>query len=392
MSDYWDSVEYRDKYKQSDRDDMAKSGEAMSDGSYPIKDKEDLANAIHAVGRGSADHDAIRKHIMARAKALGLSDMIPDNWNADGSLNDAKGHVVDLEQRMAMRDGVRNVRELRRCPVEFELRTVPNGTGGNDLLFTGFASVTNKPYEMEDLAGGFNEEVVSGAFRKTLDEGCDTTFLLNHSGMSLARTKSGTLKLSEQAVGSPTGLFAEARLDPSNPTVAALRSAVQRGDLDEMSFAFRVTRQRWDWASGDTDLDHRYIQEVNLNQGDVSLCNYGANPHTGGLVAVRAKGAVDWAEMFETFATAMEEHRAGKVLSAAKLGVLNQAMTHLGTSDTVAARAAIQSIIDSAASGASGNSETEAAELELERKQAEAAALLALARAREADKKRRKAA
>ena len=75
-----------DKYKQADRDRMAKGGQAMDDGSYPIADAEDLDNAIHAVGRGGADHDAIRSHIIKRADALGLSSKIPDNWAADGSL------------------------------------------------------------------------------------------------------------------------------------------------------------------------------------------------------------------------------------------------------------------------------------------------------------------
>jgi hypothetical protein len=74
------------KYKQKDRDKMASGGQAMSDGAYPVADSEDLDNAIHAVGRGGADHDAIRKHIIGRAKALNLSSKIPDNWNADGSL------------------------------------------------------------------------------------------------------------------------------------------------------------------------------------------------------------------------------------------------------------------------------------------------------------------
>lgn len=87
-----------DKYKQADRDKMAKSGEAMSDGSYPIADEEDLNNAIRAVGRGGADHDAIRRHIIKRAKAIGHSDAIPDNWNADGSVSDG----LDLSTFSAM--------------------------------------------------------------------------------------------------------------------------------------------------------------------------------------------------------------------------------------------------------------------------------------------------
>lgn len=80
----------------------AASGAAMPDGSYPIKTKSDLRRAIKAVGRGNADHSAIRKHIMKRAKALGLEAMVPDNWNADGSLKDAnkadEGTVAKAEQ------------------------------------------------------------------------------------------------------------------------------------------------------------------------------------------------------------------------------------------------------------------------------------------------------
>jgi ATP-dependent protease ClpP protease subunit len=93
-----------DKYKQADRDRMAKSGEAMPDGSYPIADEEDLDNAIRAVGRGGADHDTIRAHIIKRAAALGLSSKVPDNWNSDGSLKTASDHAhidlsgIDLEE------------------------------------------------------------------------------------------------------------------------------------------------------------------------------------------------------------------------------------------------------------------------------------------------------
>lgn len=75
-----------EKYNTDDRKRMAGNGQAMPDGSYPIADAEDLDSAIRAVGRGGADHDAIRRHIIKRAAALGLSSRIPDNWNPDGSL------------------------------------------------------------------------------------------------------------------------------------------------------------------------------------------------------------------------------------------------------------------------------------------------------------------
>lgn len=71
------------------RKKAAASGAAMSDGSYPINTKSDLRKAIKAVGRGGADHNKIRKHVITRAKALGLEALVPDNWNSDGSLKTA---------------------------------------------------------------------------------------------------------------------------------------------------------------------------------------------------------------------------------------------------------------------------------------------------------------
>jgi hypothetical protein len=62
------------------------SGKAMPGGRYPIENATDLDKAIAAVGRGKGDHDAIRRHIIAAARRLGLSSRIPDNWAADGSL------------------------------------------------------------------------------------------------------------------------------------------------------------------------------------------------------------------------------------------------------------------------------------------------------------------
>lgn len=85
------------KYDADDLKRMAANGEAMKDESYPIADREDLENAIHAVGRGGADHDAIRRHIEARAKELGATSMIPDNWAADGSLQKESAVADDVD-------------------------------------------------------------------------------------------------------------------------------------------------------------------------------------------------------------------------------------------------------------------------------------------------------
>lgn len=61
------------------RNQMAKEGSALPDGSFPISNASDLKNAISAFGRAK-DKEAAKKHIMKRAKALGQEAMIPDNW------------------------------------------------------------------------------------------------------------------------------------------------------------------------------------------------------------------------------------------------------------------------------------------------------------------------
>ena len=67
------------QYSQAERERLARTGAAMPDGSYPIRNRADLQNAIQAVGRAANYADA-KRHIMRRAKDLGLEDMLPEEW------------------------------------------------------------------------------------------------------------------------------------------------------------------------------------------------------------------------------------------------------------------------------------------------------------------------
>ena len=58
---------------------LAESGEAMPDGSYPVVTVADLQNAIRAYGR-SDNPQATKEHIKRRARALGRTDLLPENW------------------------------------------------------------------------------------------------------------------------------------------------------------------------------------------------------------------------------------------------------------------------------------------------------------------------
>lgn len=66
-------------YSAEDREAMAKSGEAMKDGSYPIKTADDLAAAISAYGRAD-DKPEAKAHIVKRAEALQATDKLPEAW------------------------------------------------------------------------------------------------------------------------------------------------------------------------------------------------------------------------------------------------------------------------------------------------------------------------
>ena len=66
------------------RRELARKGMAMSDGGYPIRNVEDLKNAIQAYGRGT-NPPAVKKWIKKRAKELDAEDLLPENWEISHS-------------------------------------------------------------------------------------------------------------------------------------------------------------------------------------------------------------------------------------------------------------------------------------------------------------------
>jgi len=109
---------------------------------------------------------------------------------------------------------------------------------GNDIRVSGYAAVFN---QAADIGGFFQEIIAPGAFADAIGRD-DVVFLINHEGLPLARTRSGTLVLREDA----TGLFMESVLDGSDPDVQSIVPKMKRGDLDKMSFAFIPELQEWD--------------------------------------------------------------------------------------------------------------------------------------------------
>jgi hypothetical protein len=73
-------IQKRD-YSSGTRERMAEAGTAMPDGSFPIANATDLRNAIQSVGRAK-NYAAAKAHIIRRARALGMLNMLPSEWNA----------------------------------------------------------------------------------------------------------------------------------------------------------------------------------------------------------------------------------------------------------------------------------------------------------------------
>ena len=96
---------------------MAKSGSAMSDGSYPIKDESDLRNAVQAYGRAK-DKEAAKAHIMKRALDLGLEELIPTNW------------VPAEDKNKAKMEGKSEEESFLNDLLEFEMLTAEQGIEG----------------------------------------------------------------------------------------------------------------------------------------------------------------------------------------------------------------------------------------------------------------------
>jgi HK97 family phage prohead protease len=139
--------------------------------------------------------------------------------------------------------------ERRIANIPVEVRRTDSG-----VHIQGYAAMFDQP--------AHREVVRSSAFTKTLAERDDVRLLLNHDGVPLARTKSGTLTLRVDDIG----LWVEADLDAANPDAQRLISALERGDIDQMSFAFEIIRE------ARTSDGTRELIEVKLY--DVSIVTY----------------------------------------------------------------------------------------------------------------------
>ena len=109
------------EFTDAERADAADAGQALPDGSYPIKTVKDLKNAIQSYGRAK-DPAKVKAHIIARAKALGKESMIPENWSKAIEADTAKADEMEHDPA-----DLKAVRDALIALIKAELDEMANG-------------------------------------------------------------------------------------------------------------------------------------------------------------------------------------------------------------------------------------------------------------------------
>jgi HK97 family phage prohead protease len=188
-------------------------------------------------------------------------------WGGDSNFSEraqkwAQRKIDALDAEADSRSKMKKIERRTYVVQDVEARQTEDGV----MRLSGYAAVFNDA----SVPLPFKERIAPGAFRKTLTEMPDVRLLINHEGLPLARTKNGTLNLIED----DRGLRFDAELADTQEA-RDIYTLVERGDVDQMSFAFRVIRQNWN-----KDKSERTLTEVSLADGDVSVVTYPAYPTT----------------------------------------------------------------------------------------------------------------
>lgn len=201
----------------------------------------------------------------------------------------------------------KNTDKLTSRAYELKLETRAEEEG----VIEGYPIVFGKETIIHDIAGDFKEIIERGALDKA--DLKDVLLCVNHdtSKIALARTKNGkgtmSLEIREE------GLFMRAKLDlENNPEARAVYSAIKRGDLNGMSFMFRVKKDNWTDLS--SNLPERRIEEISIVH-EVSVVNFPAYQDT----SLQARGEVETSSALEEAKANLEKFKKLDNLSKKEL-------------------------------------------------------------------------
>lgn len=151
-----------------------------------------------------------------------------------------------------------------------------------------------------DIGGWFEETIARGAVEEAALK--DVAFFFNHDLYTkpMARTRNGRLSLEVKK----DGVHMDAVVNLKRSDANDLYIAIQDGDIDGMSFAFRVAGE--EWTDLDTDYPKRRITKIDYVQ-EISAVNYPA--YEGTSINARALSDCDRRALDAARAQAQKEER-----------------------------------------------------------------------------------
>lgn len=149
------------------------------------------------------------------------------------------------------------------------------------------------------------EAVIGDSWREVMMAGCldeadlsDVLLLVNHDDRKIPLARSRASKRTMDISVDETGLSFTAELDTeSNADARAVYSAIERGDITGMSFAFRVAPDGDDWIfEENNDLPLRVIKKIEIVH-EISIVSKPAYKDTFVFTRAESEGLTEVREL-----------------------------------------------------------------------------------------------
>lgn len=137
-------------FSHSERKDLAKKGEAMPNGKYPIRNRQDLKDAIKLSGASDMPKEKVKAWIKKRAKELGLESELPEEWKSK-----------EVEKTMDCNDANAICKE--------DLDDKPKGPEGDGIAKNEETETTNEEANSEEIEKSEDGLTVSMKFSSVED-------------------------------------------------------------------------------------------------------------------------------------------------------------------------------------------------------------------------------
>jgi HK97 family phage prohead protease len=218
----------------------------------------------------AAARDVMNSHGTQLARVRGLARSLGSSDGGGGGSSGGHGNgnaygngprsANHAGERRAGRNAPRPRAQVGMCTRAFDFETRTQGGDGRTL--EGYAAVFNSPTRIRDLQGDFDEKILPGAFKRSLERRTPVLQFDHGKDPRIGSTPIGKI---EALAEDSHGLHVRARLF-AHPDVDRVREAIAEGAVSGMSFRFGVPKGGDKWTSRSGDVDLREIREADTHE------------------------------------------------------------------------------------------------------------------------------